>query len=36
LKISDVTKLSEGQANDVIAKLEKWIEQAKEETQKSA
>lgn len=36
LKISDVTKLTEGQANDVIAKLDKWIEQAKEETQKSA
>lgn len=29
LKVQDITKLSEGQATDVISKLDKWIEQAK-------
>lgn len=31
LKIQDLTKLTEGQASDVIAKLEQWIEKANEE-----
>lgn len=36
LKISDVTKLNEGVAADVISKLDKWIEQAKEPESKGA
>ncbi|MBU8770293.1 Sak single strand annealing protein [Cytobacillus oceanisediminis] len=31
LKIQDITKLSEGQATEVIGKLEQWIDKAKEE-----
>lgn len=36
LKISDITKLNEGVAADVISKLDKWIEQANEPEQKGA
>ena len=36
LKISDITKLNEGVAADVISKLDKWIEQAKEPESKGA
>lgn len=36
LKVGDITKLNEGVAADVISKLEKWIEQAKEPESKGA